>query len=273
MKRNFHLMALKCLGLAAFSPWVLAAGCSRPIHAPMSAIGLSVIVRNDEVTGGVYPEILKAMSHDGACQFVITAGPRARLERMFANGEADILVPAVQNPERDAVGLFVPTSYSRATLISLQSKRKPITTAQALLAQKELRVAIVRGFGYGPAYDELVKQLDQQGRLIYEVDPRGVARLLKANVAQLTIMAPTILAGAIQNDADYGDLVKKLRYEPIAELPWGANGAYISRKSLSAADRDTLKAQLEKVARSGTVWKGYRKYYSPDLIQESIRPR
>ena len=239
----------------------------------MSAIGLSVIVKNDEVSGGVYPDILNGLSREGTCTFVVKAVPRARLERMFASGEADILVPAVQNPERDEVGIFVPTSYSRATLISLQSHRKPITTAKGLLEQKDLRVAIVRGFGYGPAYDELVRQLARQGRLVYEVDPLAVAKLLKLNVVQVTIMAPSILAGAIQDDVQLGDLAKKLRYEPIDELPWSANGAYISRTSLSEADRNTLKALLEKVARSGTVWKGFKKYYPPAVLKESIRPR
>jgi polar amino acid transport system substrate-binding protein len=239
----------------------------------MSAIGSSVIVKNDEVTGGVYPDILDSLSKEGGCKFVIKAVPRARLERMFASGEADILVPAVQNPERDAAGIFVPTSYSRATLISLQSNRKTITTAKALLERKELKVAIVRGFGYGLAYDELVRQLEQQGRLLYEVDPRGVAKLLKLDIAQVTIMAPTILAGAIQDDIYLWELTQKLRYEPIDELTWGANGLYVSKTTLSEADQNTLRALLEKVVRSGAVWQGFKKYYPPSIIKESIRPR
>ena len=273
MKPNFSSIVLKCLGLAAFSPWVVAATCSRPINVPMSAIGVSVIVKNDEVTGGVYPDILDGLSKEGGCTFVIKAVPRARLERMFANGEADILLPAVQNPARDAVGIFVPTSYSRATLISLQSNRKPITTAKALLEHKELKVAIVRGFGYGVAYDELVQQLERQGRLFYEADPRSVAKLLKLDIVQVTIMAPSILAGAIQDDVEFVDLTNKLRYEPIDELPWGANGAYISKTALSEADQNVLRALLEKAARSGAVWQGFKKYYSPAVLKESIRPR
>lgn len=257
----------------AFLPLIGMATCSRPINAPMSAIGLSVIVKNEKVSGGVYPDLLETLTKQAGCSFVVKVVPRARLERLFATGEADILIPAVQNHERDAVGIFVPTSYSRATLISLQSDRKPITTAKALLEHKELMVAVVRGFGYGPAYDDLTHQLERQGRLLYESDPQGVAKQLQRGSAQITIMAPSILAGSIQEDGRLKGFAEKLRYEPIDELPWSENGAYISKTSLSEADQNILRALLEKAAQSGAVWRGLKKYYSPAVLKESFRPR
>ena len=239
----------------------------------MSATGLSVVVVDDKVVGGIYPEILQGIQRKDTCTFSIKAVPRARLEYLFESGAADVLIPASKTPERDAVGVFVPLIYNRATLVSLDTVRKPITTAQELIDSPDLKVVLVRGFAYGAAYDDLVRELSRQGRVQYEVDPLSVARVLKNGSAHLTIMAPSILAGAVQGDDRVRDMADKLRFEPIRELPWGDSGAYVSRTSLGEQDQKELVALLEHAARSGAVWRGFQKYYSPKVLKESIRPR
>jgi polar amino acid transport system substrate-binding protein len=269
---NFSLRAALVLACMVSLPFAATAGCSREINVPMSETGLSVVVINDKVVGGIYPELLNTLGEQSRCTFSVKAVPRARLEYLFVQGQADLLIPAVRNPARDAVGLFVPMTRSRATLISVASDRKALTTAQSLLDRPDLKVALVRGFGYGPAYDLLVKQLEEQGRVLYESDPKLVAKLLNMGVAQITIMAPSILAGAALANDELRDLAGRLRYEPIDELPWVDNGAYISKTSLSGNDQKELKALLDRAARSGVVWRGFQKYYPTNVLSESIRP-
>lgn len=265
------LLALALVAVAL--PTAAVATCSRPINTPMSATGLSVVVTEDKVTGGIYPEILQSIQRKDTCTFAIKAVPRARQEFLFESGAADVLIPASKTPERDAAGIFVPLIYNRATLISLESARRAITSAQELIDNPDLKVTLVRGFAYGAAYDDLVRELGRQGRVQYEADPLSVARVLKNGSAHVTIMAPSILAGAIQGDERVRDLADRLRFEPIRELPWGDSGAYVSRRSLGEQDQKELVALLEQAARSGAVWKGFQKYYSPKVLKESIRPR
>jgi polar amino acid transport system substrate-binding protein len=61
--------------------------------------------------------------------------------------------------------------------------------------------------------------------------------------------------------------------EPVDELPWGDSGVYISRSSVSEADRLALTAALERAARSGQVWRAFQRFYPPGSLNESIRPR
>ncbi len=248
------------------------ATCSRPINVPVAVIGRSVMVNGDNIDG-VYPEILRNLGEKEACRFVFTLVPRARLELLFESGRADLLIPASRTSKRDENGIFIPMIYSRATLISLNSNRTVITSAQELLSRKELKVALVRGFDYGVAYQDIVKELGRQGRLYLDADPLSVARLLKAGVADVTIMAPSILAGVIMDDARVQDMLDKLRFEPIPELPWGDSGVYVSKKSLSLEEQATLKDMLEQVTKSGAVWKGFQHYYPDHVLKESIRPR
>ena len=49
-----------------------------------------------------------------------------------------------------------------------------ITKVADLLANKQLRIALVRGFDYGPVYQELLINLEKQGRLAYEADALAI---------------------------------------------------------------------------------------------------
>lgn len=247
------------------------AGCSRPMNVPMSATGQSVIVADNEITG-IYPELLQSLAKEG-CEFVLTAVPRARQELMFETGKADLLIPASKTPRRDELGIFIPLIRSRATLISLDAKRPILKSAYELLERKDVRVVLVRGFDYGVAYQELAEALSKQNRLLLESDPVAVARVLKANPGDVTIMAPVIFTGAIQDDARVSDLADRLRLEPLNELPWGESGVYLSRSTLNKEDTATLTAMLTRAAQSGSVWKGFQTYYPANVLKESIRPR
>lgn len=248
------------------------ASCSHVINVPVSPVGRSVIV-NGESISGIYPDILHGLSGKEGCTFALAVVPRARQEMLFMTGKADILIPASRTPQRDEIGIFIPMIFGRATLISVDSKRPVISSAQELFDKKDLKVVLVRGFDYGPAYQDIAKELSRQGRLYLEADPLSVARLLKANVASITIMAPSILVGAMMDDPRVQDMPDKLRFEPITEIPWGDSGVYLSKKSLSDDDKVLLKDMLEQVIKSGAVWKGFQHYYPASVLKESIRPR
>jgi polar amino acid transport system substrate-binding protein len=248
------------------------AGCSRDIVVPVSNTGASVIINGEKISG-IYPDILRPLGQKEGCTFNFTSVPRARLELMFETGKADLLVPATRTTARDANGIFVPMMRHRAVLISVAGNHAAITSGQDLLERRELRVAVVRGFDYGEAYQGLLRELTKQGRLFTEVEPTAVARLLNLGAVDVTMMGPTILAGAISREPRVAGLLDKLRLEPIPELPWQQNGIYVSRKSLSSEDQAALIDLLEKAAKSGVVLEGFQRYHRSEILAESVRPR
>ena len=269
--RHFVHALLLSLGLGVLGAPAAQAKCSRVIQVPVAPIGQSVLIEGDSI-GGIYPELLRGLTDREGCSFAFSEVPRARLEMLFETGHADLLIPASKTPRRDASGTFVALVQNRPTLLSLPSNRPAIKSLRELQDHPTLKVALVRGFDYGPAYQELVRVLGKQGRLILDVDALSIARLLKAGTAHVTIMAPTILAGAVQDDERVRDLYDRLRIEPVDELPWGYSGVYISHSALNPQDRAALQEALERAARSGEVWKAFLRYYSPAILKGSIRP-
>jgi polar amino acid transport system substrate-binding protein len=257
--------------MMAFVAHNAMAGCSREIAAPVSANGASVIVDGLSVKG-IYPDLLRAIGPKAGCHFAFTVVPRARQVAMFKAGTADVLVPASRTPARDQFGTFIPMINHRAMLISVNNGRAPITSAQDLLARKDLRVAVVRGFDYGEPYAALIDELQKQGRLFMEVDVIGVARLLHAGSADVTIMGPTLMAGAIRRDPRVHGLQDKLKTEAIPELPWHQSGAYISN-ALKPEDQTVIREALEKAGKSNQIMDGYLHYFRADVLNDSVRPR
>lgn len=247
------------------------ASCTRAIHIPMAPIGLSVSFEESRAQG-IYPTLLREVAASTQCQFDMHKVPRARLQSMFDAGQADILVPASATPGRDAVGEFVPLIQVRASLLTLEAEAAVPRSLAELLAQPDYKLAVVRGFSFGPAYESTIATLRQKGRLVEEADPAGVARALRQGLAQATVMTSSILVGTLVIEAELNPLLKRLRVEPLEELGWHFSGLYLSKRSLGEADRRTLRLALGQVARGGRVWQLFNEAHPPGSLGVSIRP-
>ncbi len=269
MNRCSLLCCLTAALLCAAPP--ADAGCSRPINVPAALTGRTVTVSGSRV-GGMIPDVLNVIGAKAGCKFVWSIVPRMRLETMFEAGQADLMVAATQVERRDRHGLFIPIVEARPTLISLDGERAKVGSIAELLARRELRVALVRGYDYGDAYRAMIATLAAQGRLYLEADARTVARLINGAMADVTIMPASSFIGGLQGDPRIESMATRLRIEPLEELPWIKSGIYISKKSLSPADRKTLEQALVASVRSGLWWQALNRYYTSAVLINNTRP-
>ncbi|MBV8035525.1 ABC transporter substrate-binding protein [Roseateles sp.] len=247
------------------------AGCSRAIEVPMAPVGVSVSFDGDR-SSGIYPTLLRELGTSTGCEFQIQRVPRARLQKMFESGQADLLMPASVSPSRDRDGEFVPLVQVRASLVTLAREEAVPRSLAELIAQPDLKLAVVRGFSFGSAYEGAVAALRQQKRLIEESNVAGVARALRQGLAQGTIMTASIFIGTLTQEAELTPLVKQVRIEPLDELGWSESGVYLSRRTLGDADRRQLRQAFTQVARSGRVWQLLSDNHPPGSLSGSIRP-
>jgi polar amino acid transport system substrate-binding protein len=247
------------------------AGCTRGIDVPMAPIGLSVSF-DGERSGGIYPTLLREMGPASGCEFQVQRVPRARLQKMFESGQADLLLPASASPGRDRDGEFVPLIQVRASLLTLGRERPAPRSLAELVGQADFKLAVVRGFSFGAGYDGAVAALRTHKRLVEEADAAGVARALRQGLAQGTVMTASIFIGTLVQDAELGALVKQVRIEPLDELGWSESGVYLSRHTLGEADRRTLRQGFTQMARSGRLWQLFTDSYPPGSLGGSIRP-
>lgn len=264
------------VSLSLLGGWLLPApadaACSRPIRVPVSAVGTSVILHGHEVSGA-YPALLRRIGSSAGCQFLFTPMPRARVEQMFENGEADMLVPATRSDRRDQLGEFLPLVQSRVVAIGLKGPREPVRSLEELATRSKQRVVLVRGFDFGPSYRALVERLREQQRLVMEADPAGVARALQAGMAELTVMAPNILYGVIDQEPRLRELRERLRIEALDDMPWGEAGFYLSTRALPEADRQLLRGLVHQAQSSGLAWQLLTEHYPAGTLDGAMKPR
>lgn len=268
---KFVRPAIACALLASTALAPFAAACSRPINVPVAASGHSVTVDGAGV-GGLFPEMLILVGARAGCTFAWSVVPRVRQETMFASGQADVLVAATEIPRRGRHGIFIPMFETRPAMISVDSARPRLRSIDQLLARRELRVALVRGFDYGDAYRAMLATLQAQGRVYLQPDPQTVARMLADSMADVTIMPASVFIAGAGDDARTAGLVRRLRVEPLTELPWIRSGIYLSRTSLRADDRSMLEREIRASVKSGLWWQAIQRYYSPAMLNRSTRP-
>lgn len=239
----------------------------------MAPIGLSVTFEGDRAAG-IYPTLLRELSASTGCEFQLQRVPRARLQKMFEGGQADLLLPASASPARDRDGEFVPLIQSRASLLTLTpvAQRPGPRSMAELLSQPDFKLAVVRGFSFGPAYDSAITILRAQKRLVEEADATGIARALRQGLAQGTVMAASIFIGTLVQESELTPLLKQVRIEPLEELGWSDSGVYLSRHSLTEADRRQLRQAFAQMAKTGRVWQLFNDSHPPGSLGSSIRP-
>jgi polar amino acid transport system substrate-binding protein len=236
----------------------------------MAPVGLSISFEGER-SGGLYPTLLRELGSATGCQFQMRRVPRARLQKMFESGQADVMLPAAPAVARDVHGEFVPLAQVRASLVTLASERPPPRSLAELLARRDYKIAVVRGFTFGPAYDQALATLRAQHRVVEEPDSAGVARALRQGLAHVTVMTAHIFVGTLSQEADLLPLVKQVQVEPLEELGWSESGLYLSRH-LSEADRQLLRNAVRQAVRSGRVWQLFNDVYPPGSLHGSVRP-
>lgn len=249
------------------------ADCARPIRVPVADIGAAVAVKDGEV-GGIFPELLRAEARRDGCEIVFSAVPRARQEMLFETGQADVLVPARRSTQRDRHGRLVPMLQSRAALVWIGPDRPRFVDLAELAANSTLRVGIVRGYDYDEPYQSAVRALEKQGRLARATDPVSLARMLNEGVADVAVITPTAVTGALRRDPRWRHLAERVHYEVDEALPWGDSGAYVSNSTaLGAADRARIASWLERLARSGAAWREFQRQYPEERLTDTVRPK
>ncbi len=252
-------------GLTVHMAW---AQCSRPIVVPAAPTGFNVRVEGELVTG-VYPDWLREVGRRAGCSFQFPVVPRARADSMvLRNAQADMLLPASQNAERDQQGQFLHFVSLTPSLITLSNTPNVPKDVRSLVTRTRWRAAMVRTYSWGDEYDSLLRELGADGRLEFVNDLDTVARLLRLGRVDFTILPPTLLYSALQ--AGEGIQTGEFRYTTLAGLPRSRVGAYVSRQTMNTADLELLRATTAKASKDGTLKHFFDKYYPPDVVNADI---
>ena len=153
---------------------------------------------------------------------------------MLLNGQADVMVPAARDADRDAAGVFLPMLRMQPELLMRKDDPHRPTDLKALIAANNLRGLMVRGQSWGGVLEHSLNE--QVATRVQRVgDFVTVLRMLVAGRADFTIVTADIFH-SMGHREDLRDVVPLLECLPLQGLPGADVGAYVSM-ALGTADR------------------------------------
>jgi len=244
-----------------------APGCTRPIRVASAPQGRSMIIAADGSIGGIVKDFLDLVSQRSGCQFEYVPMPRARAFVMLSSGQIDIVPAATRTEERDRAGSFIALFSSRPALIALKTHSPAVLGVRDLI-DGTLVLGIIRGFDYGPEYQQLLDNPRIMARVNQIRDAELAARMLRAGRIDALLMAPTTIA----DTAEAVGILEQLLVTPVDGLPFSPGGMYLSAGALDPEDLRTLSAVIQQLARQGAYSRLIEHYYaSPSWALLHIR--
>lgn len=259
--RSVLSLAAACASSLAAMPPSAWAQCTRTIVVPAAPTGRLVQVDGDTVRGAL-PDLLREIGRSSGCEFSFPVMPRARAQQeVMESGRMDILLPAGRNSLRDRSAQFVPLLREHLALIVKSSDQVGAPRSLAELRSRSgWRGVLVRSYAFNDEYVGLVEHLKATRRADFVSDPMSALRMLQAGRVQFALMPPS----AVHEDG--GSQREGLALLRLADLPPMEFGAYLSRSSLSEADRLLLADLLTKAVREGRVRRALLQHFPAELL-------
>lgn len=239
------------------------AGCSRELSVGISELGFGAYLQDGQWLG-MAPDLIAELARRSGCKLKLAPRPRARVLLEFEQGQLDIITSAMQAPDRDRVGHFLPYAYAELDLVFIGDA--PPRTLEELHQRPELKLGIVRGVRVGHMKDAVDAMLASR-QAEYSPDFDNLAAKLAAGRLQAAII-PNVIHAKMRRD---GQLPAKAVTIDLPEGPPEIIGLYLNRTSIPAEDVQQLQRSLDGMRREAWVQQMYVRYVGEAEVRRLFR--
>lgn len=209
---------------------------------------------------GFEVDTLREVAARSGCRFKTQDYSVAKAWQAMEAGQVDIVVASLRTPERDRLAEFAIVGNTAPLVMMMQDAAAGLD-AQGFEADRNLRLIVIRGARFGNAVTDWVERLRAQGRVSDAGDMSAALRAFEAGRAQAVIVYPAALVGR--------DRAWLARHRLHSWWPQEAayGGWALSRRSLSAADRQLLLGTLDSMVRDGSLLRLAEKSMGAELAR------
>lgn len=253
---------LLCLGGSAMAGH---AEC-RDIKLAFHQLGALYYRAPDGGWTGIDKDVVDELAKRTGCHFQSTLESRVRIWTMLAGGKLDMSVSGIATPEREIFARFIPYFATRNYALLDQNLPASATTAEGFLAASGYKVAVVKSYKHGPAYDLWLDKLRAQGRVYEAADFPAVVRLLKIGRVQAILALPVSWLPIAQQEG-LSESVRVLDWAPKDNV---AYGLIVSRARIPAATAERMAKAIESMRNDGTLLTIFKRHIGDELASEML---
>jgi polar amino acid transport system substrate-binding protein len=228
--------------------------CARPLSLALHDHGLLYSQQTGE---GIDKDFSDELVRRSGCKFIITTMPRGRIWQLIESGGLDFSLSGITNEARDRFASFA--WYFSNKYYLLVRKDAGVRRLADFQARPQLKLGVIRSFRYSATANRLVDQLESEQRVSYATSLDPLYQVLLGNRVQAMIIEPfdypAVEGGGLREQTT----ILEFDDPPVP------HGLIMSKKSLSAPQREAWQALVQAMRADGTVQRIFEKYFSPEL--------
>jgi len=247
------------IALLALPAITLASGpdCSRNYTLALHEHGL---LYNATSRSGIDKDVSDELIRRSGCHVEVSLLPRSRIWKLLEVGALDFSLSGITNEEREHYAAFAWYFADKFSLIV--RKDAAVQNLDEFQKRTDLKLGGILSFRYSETINQVVDNLDHQGRLIGSYDYDALYQNLRQGRTQAIIIEPF----------DYSDLEKYqvgklVRILDTNDQPT-PHGLIMSRKTINAEQQERWREIINSMRRDGTMLKIFRKYFSREEAQQ-----
>ncbi|XLZ73065.1 transporter substrate-binding domain-containing protein [Massilia sp. SR12] len=223
-----------------------AAPCG-PLTVAMYEHG-ALYYRQGEQWVGIDKDIVDELARRTGCELRMTRDSRIRIWTMLKEGTLDMTMSGIPTAERESFARFTPYLQARNMLLLRNDAARSATTLEQIAAQPELKVAVIKGFKHGAAYDAWLERLRKQGRVYEAPDYATLVRLFQHGRVQAILQLSNNI-DALQRNTGLAGSFRVLDLVPRENVA----AALVISRQVAEAHAARLEQALRAMREDGTI--------------------
>jgi polar amino acid transport system substrate-binding protein len=213
---------------------------------------------------GIDKDIIDEIARRTTCHFETRIESQARIWTQMREGGLDMSVSGIRTKEREKLARPIPYFSMRNYILLRSDLPADAHSVKGFSANPQLRLAIIKSFQHGSAYNKFIEQLKLQGRVYEVADFASLIHLYNAKRVDAILALPTSFQVLIDQKKLVPDTVVKDWYpndQFVAAL-------FVSRSNISDDTFNLLFSTVKAMNTDGTVEQIFSKHVGNKLAKE-----
>lgn len=216
---------------------------------------------------GIDKDVVDELARRLGCSLDVTVDSRVRIWAGLANGNVDMSVSAIPLPEREKIGRFVPYMIDRNFVLLHKQLGNRLRGMDSFLADPQYKIAVVKSYKHGPAYEAWLTRLRAQGRVFETPDYRSMMRLFKLGRVDAVMATPTSWYPLVQQE-QLGGTYSVMDWAPHENM---VSGLVLSRRNVDEATVARFSQAVRAMRDDGTLRRIFERHTDAERAAQMIQ--
>ncbi|MCU6500948.1 transporter substrate-binding domain-containing protein [Rugamonas sp. A1-17] len=215
---------------------------------------------------GIDKEVVDELARRLDCKLDVSVDSRVRIWAALANGNIDISVSAIPLPEREKIGRFVPYMVDRNFVLLHRGLSARLNGMDSFLADPQYKIAVVKSYKHGRAYEVWLAKLREQGRVYETPDHLSMMRLFKLGRVDAVMVTPTSWYPLVKQEQLAGTY-SVMDWAPRENM---VSGLVLSRRSVDEATVERFRQAVKAMRDDGTLRRIFERHTDADTAAQMV---